>query len=136
MATKSWYLTATTGAGWRTVDESTQAAANSTDGWVVSTGSTNHSAYFVGVSRAATTFTATTEPNGALDTTNKDAFRTTNPLCGNFASANWVFHFVVRSTSAGSQAGRIRFRLIKADADGGNAVEITSGQQQASAVTL
>jgi hypothetical protein len=136
MATKSWFLTATTGNSWRTVDESVQSAANSSDGWIVSTGSANDSEYFVGVSRAAATFSGTSVPDGTLDTSNKDAFRTTNPLCGNFASASWDFHFVLRSTIANSQAGRIRFRLIKADADGSNAVEITAGVQTASTVTL
>lgn len=137
MATKSYFLTATTGDGWRTIDESTQAAATNSDGWVVSTGNTNHSEFEVGVERAATTFTGTTVPDGTLDTSLKDAFRSTNALSGSFASGNWVFHFVVRGvTSASTQAGRIRFRILKANADGSSATEITSGQQQGSAVTI
>jgi hypothetical protein len=44
---------------------------------------------------------------------------------------------VVRAvTNAGTQAGRVRFRIIKADANAANATEITSGQQLASIVTL
>jgi hypothetical protein len=136
MAALSWYLTATTVDGWRTIDEATQGAAKSTDGWVVSTGSTSHSEYEVGVERAATTFTGTTVPDGTLDTTLKDAFRTTSAYSGSFASANWTFVFSVQATTnGGAQDGRIRFRLIKANADGSSATEITAAQQQASLVT-
>ena len=133
MPTINWYLTATTADGWRTVDEATQGAAKNTDGWVVSTGSTNHSAYAVGVERAATTFANTTPPSGTLDTSLKDAFRSTTAYSGDFASANWTFTFSVQATTnGGAQDGRIRFRLIKANADGSSATEITSAQQQAS----
>ncbi len=132
----NWYLTATTANSWRTVDEATQGAARSTDGWVVGTGSTNHSAYEVGVERAATTFANTTPPSGTLDTGLKDAFRTTNAYNGDFASANWTFTFSVQATTnGGAQDGRVRFRLIKANADGSSATEITAAQQQASIVT-
>ena len=133
MAAKIYYLTATTSGGWRTIDEATQAAATNSDGWVVSTGNTNHSEYYVGVERAANTFTATTAPDGTLDTTNFDAFRSTNAINGSFANANWTFSFVVRPvTSATNQIGRVRYRIIKADANGANATEITSAQQSTS----
>jgi hypothetical protein len=136
MATINLYLANATSDNWRRLTETTQAAATINDGWVVGTGSTNHSEYFVGVERAASTFTGTTVPDGTLDTANFDAFRSENPYSGSFAAANWVVHFVVRSvTSATGQDGRIRFRLIKADANGSNAVEITGSQQQASAIT-
>ena len=137
MAIKSWYLTATTSGGWRTIDESTQAAATNSDGWVVSTGSTNSSEFFVGVERAASTFSGNTVPDGSLDTANFDAFRSTNLINGNFANANWTFHFVVRGvTSANSQAGACVFRIFKADANGANATEIATGQHTASTVTI
>jgi len=136
VATISWYLSATTANSWRTIDESTASAGKNTDGWVVASGSTNHSEYAVGVERAASTFTGTDVPNGTLNTSLFDAFRTTNAYTGNFASANWSFIFSVQATTnGGAQDGRIRFRLIKADADGSNATEITSGQQQASLVS-
>jgi hypothetical protein len=136
VAAISWYLSATTANSWRTIDESTAAAGKNTDGWVVSTGSTNHSEYAVGVERAATTFTGTTVPDGTLDTSLFDAFRTTNAYNGSFASANWTFVFSVQATTnGGAQDGRIRFRLIKANADGSSATEITSGQQQGSLVS-
>jgi hypothetical protein len=102
----------------------------------VSTGTTNHSEYEVGVERAATTFTGTGPPDGTLDTTLKDAFRSVAALTGDFANANWTFHFVVRAvTNGGAQDGRVRFRLFKADADGSNATEITAAQQQGSLVS-
>ena len=96
MAVKTFYLTGATANGWRTIDETAVAAANNTDGWVVSTGNTNHSEYAVGVERAATTFTGTTVPDGTLDTTLKDAFRSTNAYTGTFAAGSWTFNFVVR----------------------------------------
>jgi hypothetical protein len=136
MSAISLYLTATTANSWRSLSEATQAAATNTDGWVVGTGSTNHSEYFVGVERAASTFTGTTVPDGSLDTTNFDAFRSTNPYTGDFASANWTFTFNVCSvTSTTGQDGRIRFRLFKANSDGSSATEITSAQQQGALIT-
>jgi hypothetical protein len=136
MAAINLYLANATSDSWRRLSESTQTAATINDGWVVGTGSTNHSAYFVGVERAASTFADTNPPDGSLDTTNFDAFRSENPYTGTFASGNWEFHFVVRSvTSTTGQDGRIRFRLFKADANGGNAVEITGSQQQGSLIT-
>lgn len=104
-------------------------------GWVVGTGATNHSEFEQGVERAASTFVNTTPPDGTLDTVLKDAFRSENVYTGDFASGDWVFHFVVRAvTNGGAQDGRVRFRLIKADLDLSNAVEITSAQQLASIV--
>ncbi len=130
------YLANSTANGWRVLSELAQGAATINDGWVVSTGATNHSAYAVGVERAATTFTDTTQPDGSLDTTLKDAFRSQTAYTGTFAAGNWTFAFnVCAVTSATGQDGRIRFRLFKADADGSNATEITSTQQQASAIT-
>lgn len=136
MAAIDYFLANATSDGWRRLATTAQAAATINDGWVVSTASGNHSEYAVGVERAASTFTGTTVPDGTLDTSLKDAFRSESALSGFFDSANWVFSFVVRAvTVGGAQDGRIRFRIIKADADGSNATEITSGQQQASIVT-
>lgn len=142
MAALSYYLqdAATSGAGnaagWEAIDTATVGAATLATGWVVGTGSTNHSELASRAERASATFTGTTVPDGTLDTTLKDAFRSVSALTGNFASANWVFDFVVQSpTNGGAADGRIRFRIIRADADGANAVEITSAQQQASLLT-
>lgn len=136
MPVLNYYLANATSDSWRRLSTSTQAAATLTDGWIVSTGTTNHAEYEVGVERAATTFTGTTVPDGTLDTALKDAFRSELALSGDFASANWEFHFVVRAdTNGGAQDGRIRFRLIKANADGSSATQITGAQQQGSAVT-
>lgn len=138
MATKTFFLVNAADAdGWQDLSESTQGATTIVGGWVVSTGSTNHSEFQQGQERAASTFTGTTVPDGTLDTSLHDAFRTPAALTGNFAAGNWVAHFVVRAvTNGGAQGGRVRFRLIKADANGANAVEITSAQQLASQVTL
>ncbi len=143
MPAKSYYLRdALTAEGWRELSESTQAAAtinaSGGDGWIVGTGTTNHSKYEArtdATERASTTFDATTYPTGTLDTTLKDAFRITSTLNGDFASGDWEAHLVVRGiTSAGAHDGRARFRIIKADADGSNATEITSAQQQGAQV--
>jgi hypothetical protein len=132
MAVLTFYLTAALDSTYRQLSQTAVAAATNADGWVVSTGSTLHSEYQVNVERAATTFTGTTVPDGTLDTTLKDAF-ICDPVNVVFPAGNWTFTFVVRAvTSATGQAGRIRFRVIKAYADGSNATEITSGQQQGS----
>jgi hypothetical protein len=137
MAAQTWFMVNAADAnGWQALSESTQSAVNSAAGWVVGTGATNHSELAANSERASTTFTGTTVPDGTLDTSLKDAFRSPRLLKGNFASGNWTFQFAVRSpTQGGAADGRIRFRIIRADADGGNAVEITAAQQQASAVT-
>ena len=136
MAAIDYFLANTADSGWQRLDTSTQSAATIVGGWVVSTGSTNHSAFEQGVERAASTFTSTTPPDGTTGVTLNESFRSVAALDGSFASANWVFHFVVRAvTNGGAQDGRVRFRLLKADADGTNATEITGAQQQASIVT-
>lgn len=137
MASILWYLVDGVDAqGWQALSTSTQSAATTAAGWVVGTGTTNHSELFANTERAASTFTGTAVPDGTLDTTNKDAFRSPIALTGTFANANWTIQFAVRSpTQGGAHDGRVRFRLLKAGADGSGAVEITSGQQQASQVT-
>jgi hypothetical protein len=138
MAAKIYYLmNAADANGWQSLNDGTpQAAVVIGGGWVVSTGAVNHSAFEQGVERAATTFVNTTPPAaGGPGVTLNESFRSQNSLNGDFASANWVFHFVVIAVSnGGSQDGRVRFRIYKADADGTNATEITAAQQQASIV--
>lgn len=122
--------------GYQALSLSTQSPATCAAGWVVGTGSTNHSELFANAERASSTFTGTTVPDGSIDTTNKDCFRFPDSLNGSFASANWSFQFAVRSpTQGGAADGRIRFRILKANADGTSATEITAGQQQASLVS-
>src|SRR5512146_631812 len=138
MAAKTWYLTATTANSWRTIDETPVTAANSTDGWVVAKAASNDtSSYYVGVKRAANTFSGATQPDGSLDLSNHDAFRTTSAYTGTFANANWVFNFVFRTTSASTQSVACVFRLFKgAAADGSDATEFATGQHTASTVGL
>src|SRR5690349_10989099 len=89
----SWFLCDALVNSWQKLDEATQVAA-STAGWIVSTGTTNRSKWASGTGsgteRAASTFDATTYPNGTLDTTLFDAWRTTNTYSGSFSSANWT----------------------------------------------
>lgn len=137
MAKRTFYLTTSADAnGWGALSETAQAAATTASGWTVSTGATNHSELEVGVERAASTFTGTTVPDGTLDTTLKDALRVPSALTETYAPGACTFNFaVIAVTNGGSQDGRMRFRVIRADADGSNAVEITSAQQQGSLVT-
>ncbi len=137
MAVKRFYLVDGVDAnGWQALSESTQSAADSAAGWVHGTGATNSSELEAGVIRASTTFVGNTVPDGTLDTALGDAFRTPAALTGAFPAGNWTFQFAVRSLiQAGAADGFIVFRLIKADADGSNAVEITAAQQTASTVT-
>ena len=80
--------------------------------------------------RASTTFVGNTVPDGTLDTTLKDAFRSQFAWTGDFAAGNWTFQFAVVSTvQSGAADGQIVFRILKADADGSNATQITTGQQ-------
>ena len=140
MATKRWYLWNDTilGGGWQTLGDAPTGANTLPTGWVVGTGSTNHSEFASGTGgdRASSTFTGTTVPDGTLDTTLKDAFRVMDSITGTFASGNWTFQFAVVSTvQSGAADGQIVFRLIKANADGSSATEITSAQQSASVCT-
>lgn len=135
MAAINYYLADTTSSGWQALTESTNTAATISSGWVVGTGSTNHSEFAQGSERAASTFTGTGAPDGTIDTTLHDCFRSSATLNGTFASGNWEFHFVVRAdTNGGSQSGRVRFRLFRVNSDD-SAVEITSAQQQGSLVS-
>ena len=129
MATKTFYFQNVRVDGWETFDESAVAAATSGTGWTVGTtaGDSMQSELQAATKRADTTFTHATAPDGSLDTSLKDAIRTTNPITGAFANASWTFSFAVRSTVAASQQGRMRVRVLIADADGSNAIDVTAG---------
>lgn len=140
MATFTYYLGASLhpNEGWRLTSTSAGSAVTNADGWVVGTGATLHSEYQSGTERAASTFTGTAAPDGTLDLTLKDALLIRNSagvgFLGVFAAGNWTFNFALRPvTVAGTQNGRIRFRLIRSSSlSGAGGVEITSGQQQCS----
>jgi hypothetical protein len=136
VATIKWYLVNAADAnGWQQLSETAQIPTTSNSGWVVGTGATLNSELQALNERASTTFVGSTVPDGTLDTTLKDAFRTPI-LTGTFASGNWTFTFAVQSpTQGGAADGQIVFRLIKANADGSGATEITSAQQSASVCT-
>lgn len=131
-----WYLNNTLADGWQLLDQSAATAATCNCGWVVGTGSTFSSELESNVERASTTFVANTVPDGTLDTTLKDAARSQFAWTGDFAAGNWTFQFAVVSTvQSGAADGQIVFRVLKADANGANATEITSAQQAASIVS-
>jgi len=115
-----------------------EATTSPVTGWVVAkTAPTVYSEFRTRTERAANTFSGTVVPDGSIDTTNGDCWRTTNAYTGTFAANNWVFTARVRATSAESGAdGRCRFRLFRsANADGTSATEITSGTAVGSGVT-
>jgi hypothetical protein len=137
VASLTFYLRSDLSNFWSRLSESGETAANTGFGWTVDTGATNHSEYASGLKRAASTFVDTAPPDGTLDLSLRDAFRTETPLNGSFSSGNWVFHFVVRAgNTGGAQDGRVRFRLLKgSNSDGSGATEITAEQKQASIVS-
>ncbi len=135
MATKTFYLAESSSADGQTLSETAQTSITSATGWVVGTGSTNHSEMAVGIERASSTFTSTTPPDGSFDATLNDFMVTSDgPYNGTFAAGNWSFNFAVRAvTNGGAQDGRIRFRLLKGTS-AASATEITAAQQLASEV--
>ena len=146
MATKTFFLTnATLDIGVGTFPQEMSETSPGSDatsspnlGWVVGTGSTNHSEFQAGSKRASTTFASTpVAPDGSINTTLADAWRSTGKLTGTFAAGNWVAHGVVIGvTNSGAQDGRISFRLLRStSADGSGATEITSARQAGSLYT-
>lgn len=141
MAAKTWYATNSLVSVHQEMSETSpgaDATASPVTGWIVSTGSTNHSEFNSQVEQAASTFTSTTPPDGSINTSTGDCLRTSLPYTGDFASANWNVHFTcIAVTSGGSQGGRMRCRLFRgANADGSGATEITAAQQQGGLVLL
>lgn len=132
MAVKDWFLANTLVDGWQQLTETAQTAATITGGWIVGStapGTLLYSEFESGVERVETTFVATVFPDGVLNTTLKDAFRTPI-LSGTFAAGDFVFHGVVRAiTNGGAQDGRVRVRVIRANLDGTSATELTSAVQ-------
>src|ERR1043165_8762520 len=140
MAAITWYLTNNSvgpGSDLSLTDPGAEAYRSPVTGWIVGTGSTNHSEWFNDTERAANTFTGTTVPDGSLDTTNGDFWVSPTVLSGTFDSANWAVKFGCRGNTGGdTQDGRIRCRLFRGpNQDGSSATEITAGHQQGSLVT-
>lgn len=105
-----------------------EAYASPVYGWIVSTGAgPDWSSADSQVERAASTFGATQQPDGTIETVVGDCWRTLNTLNGDFAAGIWEFHGVVRANSnGGAQDGNLEFRLFKGTAaDGSDATEIT-----------
>lgn len=136
----TWYLTnnsVSVGSDLSETDPGAEAYRSPVTGWIVSTGSTNHSEWFNDVERTASTFSGTVVPDGSLDTTNGDFWVSPTTLNGDFASADWNVHFGCRAnTNGGAQDGRMRCRLFRGpNQDGSGATEITAAQQQGGLVT-
>lgn len=140
MATKTWYLTnnsVSIGSDMSETDPGTEAYRSPTTGWIVSTGSTNRSAYYNDVERAASTFADTTPPDGSLDTTNGDFWVTDQTYSGDFASANWTISVCVRAQTGGDTHDGLAYARIfrGANQDGSGATEITSGATAGTGIT-
>lgn len=136
----TWYATnskVSVHTGMSETSPGADATASPVAGWIVSTGATNHSAFFAQVERADTTFANTTPPSGTIDTTNGDCLRSVNPYTTTFTAGNWNVHFTaIAVTNGGAQDGRMRCRLFKsANANGSGATEITAAHQQGGLVT-
>lgn len=136
MAAITWYMETGAGGAWMPLNTAGQVAATSSTGWTVGTAGTFSSAMYAGVQRAANTFSDDVPPDGSLDAANFDAMRSPAALSGDFANANWVFQFAVRSlTNPGAADGRMVIRIIKANADGSSPTEIAAGQHACGTVT-
>jgi hypothetical protein len=140
MAALTWFATSSLVSVHQEMSETdpgTEGYASPVTGWIVGTGSTNHSALNSQAERAASTFADAAPPDGSIDSTDGDCLRSTDQYTGDFASANWVVNFCVRAnSSATGQGGRMRCRLFTSvNADGSGATEITAAQQVGSAVT-
>jgi hypothetical protein len=136
----TWFGTNTLVSNFQEMSETSPGADATSSpivGWVVGTGSTNSAHMDAGTTVPSANFTSTTPPDGTLDGTTGDGFRTTSTYTGNFAAAAWTFNFVVVGvTQAATADGRVVYRLFRgANADGSGATQITSAQQQASVVT-
>jgi hypothetical protein len=136
MAALTWFATSALASVHQEMSETdpgTEVTATGPVGWIAGNATNNHSPLKAGAEQALATFTATTDPDGTIDTTNGDCFRSTNTYTGSFANANWEVRFAARATTATGCSGRIRCRLLRsANANGSGATEITSGQQIAS----
>lgn len=106
-------------------------------GWIVGTGATLRAHYDNDVEVAAASFVDSLPPDGTLDSTNGDGWRSQNAYTGSFASANWNVDVVVRAnTNGGAQDGLAHARLFRsANADGSGATEITGAAQAGTTVT-
>jgi len=118
---------------------SAPSTATTGTGWVVARTITSGqwSNMYAGVERAVSTFSTTPMPNGTLDNTNGNGFRTEGTLNGIFAAGTWTFAFpVIAVTKGTTQDGRICIRLHRGtNATGSGATQITSAAQVGSAVT-
>jgi hypothetical protein len=134
---KTFYLRTTAVDSWMRLSESGESTVTLTSGWTVGTGSTNHSSLETGVKRLESTFTDTTQPDGSLNATLFDAWRTEDKYTGDFASGNWTVSAWLRSALSPDQHdGAIVVRLFRgANANGSGAVQITSAQQVGSTAT-
>ena len=146
MAAETWYYNGTTygsAPAWQVfsnTDPGTENFVSPTTGWTVGTGATNRSKFQTGVLRAATTFDATTYPNGTPDTTTLDCiYVQTFTTTEQYDAGTWTLTFCVRSAVLGGAAGRIHARMFidtSTTHQGAPVIEVTSGDQVGSIVTL
>lgn len=144
MATKTWFVTNnvldSVHQEMSETSPGSEATSSPNYGWTVPIAGTPplYSKADAGVERANTTFAATpVEPDGSIDTSLGDCWRTTGKLTGTFATGNWTFQMrVIAVSGGGSQDGRAAFRLFRGpNADGSGATEITSGRLVGGTVT-
>jgi len=136
MAVKTWYVTNTILGGVHQEMSETSPGSDATSspnyGWTVGTTDAGlYSKAAAGVERLATTFATTpVEPDGSIDATLGDCWRSTNKYTGTFAAGNWTFQLAAIAVSfGGTQDGLAGFRLFHdSSADGSTATEVTAGR--------
>jgi hypothetical protein len=134
MAAKTFRLANAAVSGYQQLLESDQAAATLATGWTVGkTAAANDSEMLVGTERAASTFSteAGTPKPGVINTGSPNAFRSDQPITGEFANANWSIVVAFRSvTVAYSGTIRARARVFRSvNANGSGATELTGATQ-------
>jgi hypothetical protein len=143
MAVLTYYLTNTVTDFWQTLNTTSPGAdayASPALGWIVGNtvpvaASNDYCIFAAGFEQLELSFDSSTgQPNGTptVISSRGNCWRTTTTLSGDFASGNWTINGVVRAqTNGGAQDGRLRYRLITANADGTGATIVSTAQNGA-----
>lgn len=142
MPVKTWFINNNLASVHQEMSETSPGADATTSpnyGWIVgTTAAGNYSKADSNVERTASTFaTSPIEPDGSIDSSIGDCWRSLNTYNGTFDAGNWEFYMaVIAVTGGGAMDGNAGFRLFRsANADGTGATEITAGRLEGGTVT-
>jgi hypothetical protein len=114
-----------------------EAQASPVYGWIVGTTITGSFGAANSQVESSTFAASPVEPDGSINTTTGDCWRSLNTYNGTFDTGNWFFQLAARAvTSATGQDGMAAFRLFRdTNADGSAATQITSQREVGTIVT-